>query len=272
VRNARLLVEVLLSDALLFLNITARLLLLVALDGAGDRIQFTPNTVHGSIDVAFGLGGLDLGFTSIVLLLARLGPGFGTGQVSSGLDDGTLDRMELSSALARSGGVVGGVVVSGDINFTNTVIKVKGNSPIVTSGCITAVNTNVTVNIDGLNTTNGKIQVPIAKSGCYVNFSAVNAVSSNSCIDTSQVQQVEEQGTIYAVVVPRNICGVPPSPFAWWTIVAIVFGVVVLSLVVYFLVTRLKRVRVKVFPYRGPQTEEFFLDHNPDWDRREELV
>ena len=61
VREVRLLVETLLNGSFVFLDITGHLLFLVARNGTGDGIPFTLSTVHGSIDVTFGLGSIELG-------------------------------------------------------------------------------------------------------------------------------------------------------------------------------------------------------------------
>ena len=80
--------------------LTRDLLFAVARDGADDSVLLAADAVRGALDVALGLGGLVLGLALGVLLLARLGPGFGAGQVADGLDGGALEGVELASGLA----------------------------------------------------------------------------------------------------------------------------------------------------------------------------
>ena len=61
--EGRLLVEVLLSRASLFLYVATRLLLLVALDGSDNGIPFSASPVNGPVNVAFRLGGSDFSWT-----------------------------------------------------------------------------------------------------------------------------------------------------------------------------------------------------------------
>ena len=71
----------------------------VASDSADDAILLALDAVDGTLSVALRLGGLDLGLTGSVLLLAGLGPGVGACHVADGLDNGTLDGVVLAGGL-----------------------------------------------------------------------------------------------------------------------------------------------------------------------------
>ena len=80
--------------------LTRGFLLAVTSEGAHYCVLLSTNAISSPLDVAFGLGGLVLGLALGVLLLARLGPGVGAGQVADGLDGGALEGVELASGLA----------------------------------------------------------------------------------------------------------------------------------------------------------------------------
>jgi hypothetical protein len=156
----------------------------------------------------------------------------------------------------------------------------------VASGCINSQNSSIIVDISNQNPASGTLTIPIVQSraNCASNFSSVNAVSNNSCIvaNVNQVQYVlfrtrnsqttkkkssqknfpenltneenignfklffsDEQGTVFAVVNPYNTCG-SNFEFKWWMILSICVGVVLISLCIYFVVTKYRKIRVKV--------------------------
>ena len=81
-------------------ELTSRLLLAVTSHGTDDGILLAAETVHGALGVALGLGGVVLGLTLSVLLLAGLSPGLGAGEVADGLDDVALQGVVLTGGLA----------------------------------------------------------------------------------------------------------------------------------------------------------------------------
>ena len=68
-------------------RLTFHLLLAVAGEGADDGILLPSDAVSCTLSEGLSRGSLVLGLTLGVLLLARLGPGAGVGEVADGLHD-----------------------------------------------------------------------------------------------------------------------------------------------------------------------------------------
>lgn len=77
---------------------TFHLLLAVACEGANDSILLSRDAVGCAIGKGLSPGGLVL-YLALSVLLARLGPGTGAGEVTDGLDDNTLERVILTGGL-----------------------------------------------------------------------------------------------------------------------------------------------------------------------------
>ena len=80
--------------------LTGRLLLAVARHSTDDGILAATKAIHRTLDIALGLGGLVLALPSCVLVPARLLPRRRAGEVTDGLDGGSLHRMVLAGGLA----------------------------------------------------------------------------------------------------------------------------------------------------------------------------
>jgi len=100
----RRVVQLLLSLALVVLDVARGLLRLVASDGADDGILLAGKAVDTALYVRLALSGLDLSLAGDVLLAARVDPGLRACDVADGLDDGALGGVELAG---RLGGLVG---------------------------------------------------------------------------------------------------------------------------------------------------------------------
>ena len=80
---------------------TFGLLLLVARDGANNRVVLALYTVHGTLGVTLCLRGLVFGLPSGVFLFSRLLPRLGTQHIAYGFDGGALRRVELAAHLTE---------------------------------------------------------------------------------------------------------------------------------------------------------------------------
>jgi hypothetical protein len=76
------------------------LLRLVSCDGANNGILLSCKAVGGTLYISLGLSGFVLRLPGGMLLLSRLLPGSGAGDVSDTLDDVAFGRVELTGGLA----------------------------------------------------------------------------------------------------------------------------------------------------------------------------
>lgn len=79
---------------------TTDFLLTITGYGTKDSILLADQTVSSTVDVILSTSSVVLGFSSSVLLPARLLPGGGPCQISNRLDDGALDGVVLAGTLA----------------------------------------------------------------------------------------------------------------------------------------------------------------------------
>jgi hypothetical protein len=80
------------------------LLRVVSCDGANNGVFLSDNAVSGTLCISLGLSGFVLRLAGGVLLLSRLLPRSGAGEVADTLDDVAFGRVELTRGLAARQG------------------------------------------------------------------------------------------------------------------------------------------------------------------------
>jgi len=150
------------------------------------------------------------------------------------------------------------LIVEKNVTLSNSQFKFKNFSSIASYGCVNITKTNLTIDLNGINTS--KKTLINSTIGCIsqndFSISYINAQSN--CVPQTQ-QQTQQSSLVILVVVT---CG--SSSIPWYVIVIIAGSILALVIIFLVIVFSIRKIRNKIFTRRKVRDDIKKKTQGPD--------